>query len=41
MNHIQDGYRGVSLLMNLNADRLYFLAVLIGALAAGAWLAHP
>lgn len=41
MHHINDGYRGLSLLLNLNTDRLLFLAVLCGALAAGAWFAHP
>jgi len=38
MHTLQSGYRGLSLLMMLNTDRLLYVATLIAALAAGAWL---
>ena len=38
MQTIQRGYHGLSLLMKLNSDRLLYVATLITALAAGAWL---
>ena len=38
MQTIQNGYRGLSLLMSLNWDRLLYVATLATALAAGAWL---
>ena len=41
MNYIQDGYRGLSLLVRLNYDRLLFLGILCAALALSAYLTHP
>ncbi|MEO9685004.1 MAG: hypothetical protein ABJR46_07340 [Tateyamaria sp.] len=38
MQTIQSGYRGLSLLMLLNSDRVLYVATLAAALAAGAWL---
>lgn len=38
MQTIQSGYRGLSLLMSLNWDRILYVATLATALAAGAWL---
>lgn len=38
MQTIQSGYRGLSLLMTLNSDRLLYAATLAAALGAGAWL---
>lgn len=38
MNSITAGYRGVSLLMKLNFDRMIYLGALPLALAAGAWI---
>ncbi len=38
MEHIQHGYRGLSLLMNLNWDRLLYGATLAFALGAGAYI---
>jgi len=38
MQTIQSGYRGLSLLMMLNSDRVLYVATLAVALAAGAWL---
>lgn len=38
MQTIQSGYRGLSLLMLLNSDRVLYAATLIAALAAGAWM---
>ena len=38
MDTIQQSYRGFSLLMNLNWDRLLYVATIAFALAAGAWL---
>lgn len=38
MQTLQSGYRGLSLLMVLNADRVLYAATLAAALAAGAWL---
>lgn len=38
MHTLQDGYRGLSMLMDLNWDRaLYFTTILL-ALGASAWL---
>ncbi|MEE4187566.1 MAG: hypothetical protein V2I76_03860 [Roseobacter sp.] len=39
MNTIHQGYRGLSLLMDLNWDRLLFVTALTAGLGAGAWLA--
>lgn len=38
MEHIQQGYRGLSLLMDLNWDRLLYVATIAFALGAGAWI---
>lgn len=38
MQVIQSGYRGMSLLIQLNADRLLMLAALGGALMLGAYI---
>jgi hypothetical protein len=38
MQSIQTGYQGLSLLFNLNWDRLLYVATIIGALMAGAYL---
>lgn len=38
MQHVLQGYRGLSLLMWLNADRLFTLGTVIAGLLAGAFL---
>ncbi len=38
MDHIQHGYRGLSLLLNLNWDRLFFIGTITVGLLAGAFL---
>jgi hypothetical protein len=38
MQHVIQGYRGLRLLVNLNWDRLFALAVMFAALFAGAGL---
>ncbi len=38
MQQIKYGYRGISLLVGLNADRLIFLSAIAAALMAGAFL---
>ncbi len=38
MQHIESGYRGLSVLMNINADRLLFPAYILAALAVGAFI---
>lgn len=38
MEHIQHGYRGLSLLMDLNWDRLLYIGTIAFALCAGAYL---
>lgn len=38
MQTLQQSYRGLSLVMELNWDRLLFLATIGFALAAGAWI---
>jgi hypothetical protein len=38
MEHIQHGYRGLSLLMDLNWDRLLYIGTIAFALGAGAFL---
>ena len=38
MQTIAAGYKGVSLLVNLNWDRLIYLGTLAGALMLGAWI---
>ncbi|WP_317054651.1 MULTISPECIES: hypothetical protein [Roseovarius] len=38
MQHILKGYRGMALLLNLNWDRILYLATLVVALYAGALL---
>ena len=39
MQTLQNGYSGLSLLVNLNLDRLMFLSAIGGALLAGSFLA--
>lgn len=38
MQTIAAGYKGVSLLVNLNWDRLIYLGTIIFALGLGAWV---
>lgn len=38
MRHIENGARGLNLLLRLNADRLLITGTLIAALAGGAWI---
>lgn len=38
MRTIAAGFQGVSLLVNLNWDRLIYLATIVVALLAGAWV---
>lgn len=38
MQMIQNGYSGVSLLVDLNRDRLFTVGMIVIALAAGAWV---
>ncbi|MDO6733337.1 hypothetical protein Q4555_01565 [Octadecabacter sp. 1_MG-2023] len=38
MQTITAGYQGVSLLVNLNWDRLIYIATIAAALGGGAWL---
>lgn len=39
MQAVQNGYRGLSLLMDLNWDRALYIATIALALGAGAWFA--
>ena len=41
MNMINESVRGISLIVNLNQDRLIMVAILCAALAAGAYFSHP
>lgn len=38
MQMIQNGYSGVSLLVDLNRDRLFTVGMIVLALAAGSWI---
>jgi len=38
MQTITAGYQGVSLLVNLNWDRLIYLGTIVAALGAGTWV---
>ncbi|WP_406644459.1 hypothetical protein QEZ52_11320 [Aliisedimentitalea scapharcae] len=38
MSTLQQSYRGLSLVMELNWDRILFLGAIVVALATGAWL---
>ncbi|UYV39390.1 hypothetical protein N4R57_10530 [Rhodobacteraceae bacterium D3-12] len=38
MDTIQRGYRGLSLLWNLNWDRILYICTIAVALLAGAWI---
>ncbi len=38
MQHIQSGYRGLSLLLNLNWDRLFFVGTIVVGLLAGTYI---
>jgi hypothetical protein len=39
MQAVQNGYRGLSLLMDLNWDLVLYIGTILLALGAGAWLA--
>ena len=39
MQIVQNGYRGLSVLIDLNWDRFLYLGTLFAALGASAWLA--
>lgn len=41
MNYINDGVRGLSVIVKLNVDRLLFVSVLAAALAVATYLSHP
>lgn len=38
MESIQSGYRGFSLLLSLNWDRILYIGTIAGALLLGAWV---
>lgn len=38
METMQSGYRGLSLLMDLNWDRILYVSTIVLALGAGAWI---
>lgn len=38
MEMITDGYRGLSVVVNINWDRLFYPAAIFGALMAGAFI---
>lgn len=38
MQAVQNSYQGLSLLMDLNWDRVFYVATIALALGAGAWL---
>jgi len=38
MQTLQSGYRGLSLIVMLNADRALYIAAIAAALGASAWL---
>ena len=38
MEHFQQGYRGLSLLMEINWDRLLYVGTIAFALGAGGWI---
>ncbi|MFV2033646.1 MAG: hypothetical protein ACC631_00795 [Halocynthiibacter sp.] len=38
MQTLQTGYRGLTLLFDLNWDRLFYVATILGALMAGAFI---
>ena len=40
MQMIQNGYSGVSLLVDLNRDRLFTVGMIVLALAGGAWMGN-
>jgi hypothetical protein len=40
MQMIQNGYSGVSLLVDLNRDRLFTVGMIVLALSAGAWMGN-
>ncbi len=39
MQAMQNGYRGLSMLMDLNWDRVLYITTISLALGAGAWIA--
>lgn len=41
MNYLSDGFRGISLLVQLNSDRFVVIAALCLALLAAAYVSHP
>jgi hypothetical protein len=40
MQTVMNGYRGISLLLGLNSDRLFTVFTLVAGLLAGAYLGH-
>lgn len=38
MQHVVQGYRGLSFLLGLNADRLFAIAMIAASLYAAAWV---
>ncbi len=38
MQTLQQSYKGLSLVVLLNSDRILFVLTMCGALAAGAWI---
>jgi hypothetical protein len=38
MHALQQSYKGLTLVVILNSDRILFLLTMCGALAAGAWI---
>ncbi len=41
MQHIQQGFRGFTLLVGLNWDRLLYVGAIGLALGVGAWIGSP
>jgi hypothetical protein len=41
MNYLNDGLRGISLIVRLNGDRVMVVAALCIALMAAAYVSHP
>lgn len=41
MSYLQESYKGLSLLVGINLDRLIYLGVLFASLLAGTYLLHP
>lgn len=41
MNYISDGMRGLSFILRLNLDRIFFISALVFALMIATWVSHP